>query len=53
MAQKKISELPVIDDDRRPVGLIDITDLVGFERTNVQGPKSKVQSRLRLLTPDS
>jgi arabinose-5-phosphate isomerase len=52
MAQKKISELPVIDDDRRPVGLIDITDLVGFERTNVQGPKSKVQSRLRLLTPD-
>jgi arabinose-5-phosphate isomerase len=52
LAQKKISELPVIDDDRRPVGLIDITDLVGVERTKVQGPKSKVPSRLRLLNPE-
>jgi arabinose-5-phosphate isomerase len=30
MAQKKISELPVVDGDGRPVGLIDVTDLVGL-----------------------
>jgi len=29
MAQRKISELPVIDPQGRPVGLLDITDLVG------------------------
>src|SRR5262249_42482759 len=27
----KISELPIIDDDGRPVGLIDVTDLIGVE----------------------
>lgn len=30
MAERKISELPVIDADGRPVGLIDITDVVGM-----------------------
>jgi arabinose-5-phosphate isomerase len=30
MAQRKISELPVVDGDRRPIGLIDITDVVGL-----------------------
>jgi arabinose-5-phosphate isomerase len=30
MAGRKISELPVVDDQRRPVGLIDVTDLVGL-----------------------
>jgi arabinose-5-phosphate isomerase len=29
MAERKISELPVLDAQRRPVGLIDITDIVG------------------------
>ena len=29
MARSKISELPVVDDEGRPVGLIDITDVVG------------------------
>ena len=53
LAQKKISELPVVDQEHQPMGLIDITDLVGVERTSVHGPKSKVPSRLRLLTPDS
>ena len=28
MSQKRISELPVIDDDHRPLGMLDITDLV-------------------------
>jgi arabinose-5-phosphate isomerase len=27
----KISELPIIDDDGRPVGMIDVTDLIGAE----------------------
>lgn len=30
MAERKISELPVIDDASRPCGLIDITDVVGL-----------------------
>jgi len=30
MAQRKISELPVVDDNGRPVGLIDVTDVVGL-----------------------
>lgn len=30
MAQRKISELPVVDEADRPVGLIDITDIVGI-----------------------
>jgi len=29
MARRKISELPVVDADGRPVGLIDVTDVVG------------------------
>ena len=30
MAERKISELPVVDAGGRPVGLIDITDVVGL-----------------------
>jgi len=30
LADKKLSELPVIDDQTRPVGLLDITDLIGM-----------------------
>jgi len=30
LAQKKISELPVVDDDHRPCGLLDITDVIGL-----------------------
>jgi arabinose-5-phosphate isomerase len=30
LRRHKISELPVVDDDRRPVGLLDITDLLGL-----------------------
>ncbi len=30
MAERKISELPVVDDRGRPVGLIDVTDVVGL-----------------------
>ncbi len=30
MASRKISELPVVDADGKPVGLIDVTDVVGL-----------------------
>lgn len=30
LAEKKISELPVIDADGRPIGLVDVTDVVGW-----------------------
>ena len=29
LRRHKISELPVVDADGRPVGLLDITDLIG------------------------
>lgn len=54
LADRKISELPVVDDDHRPVGLIDITDLVGaMPDTKAQGSKIKVQSHLRVLNPEN
>ena len=39
----KISELPVLDDDGRPVGLLDITDLIGFlpVETEAQGEPAR------------
>ena len=30
LQQRKISELPVVDEQGRPVGLVDITDLIGL-----------------------
>lgn len=30
ICSRKISEIPVVDEDRRPIGLIDITDVIGF-----------------------
>lgn len=30
LSENKLSELPVVDDDRRPLGLIDITDVIGL-----------------------
>ena len=53
LAERKISELPVVDVDGRPVGLIDITDVVAIGPPG-QGPgaKFKVPSRLRILNPE-
>jgi arabinose-5-phosphate isomerase len=31
MQRFKISEIPILDDDGAPVGMVDVTDLVGFE----------------------
>jgi arabinose-5-phosphate isomerase len=30
LSSRRLSELPVIDRDHRPVGLIDITDVIGL-----------------------
>lgn len=30
LSERKISELPVVDENRRPIGLIDITDVIGL-----------------------
>lgn len=40
LAERKISELPVVDDDRRPVGLIDVTDVVGWAPVSTPSPSS-------------
>jgi arabinose-5-phosphate isomerase len=54
LADRKISELPVVDHDHKPVGLIDITDVVGASpEAKASSSKFQVPSRLRLLTPDS
>ena len=41
MAQRKISELPVVDGDGRPVGLIDVTDVVGLFPQKAEGEPAK------------
>lgn len=40
LADRKISELPVVDDDGRPVGLIDVTDVVSLLPEPVAESKS-------------
>jgi arabinose-5-phosphate isomerase len=53
LADRKISELPVVDHDHKPVGLIDITDVVGVSpEAKVPGSRFKVQSQLRILNPE-
>ena len=37
MAERKLSELPIVDDDGRPLGLLDITDLVGRDLGSTGG----------------
>ena len=36
MRQRRIDELPVVDDDDRPIGLIDIQDLVVLRMLDVE-----------------
>ena len=46
---RKISELPVVDEDGRPVGMLDITDLIGLDAEAEAGERRPV---LRVLGPD-
>jgi len=42
LRQRKISELPVIDADGKPIGLIDITDLIGLVPAEEAAPVALV-----------
>lgn len=43
LRERKISELPVVDEDGRPVGVLDITDLIGLDPTAAdQSPQLRV-----------
>jgi arabinose-5-phosphate isomerase len=37
MSQRRISELPVVDSEMRPLGLLDVTDLVSLSESS-RGP---------------
>jgi arabinose-5-phosphate isomerase len=50
MRAHKISELPVIDDDGRPVGLLDVTDLIGADSKGEAGPESATVRVLNRLS---
>ena len=45
LGRRKISELPVIDTDGRPIGIVDITDLIGLVPAE---ERSSEPERLRL-----
>jgi arabinose-5-phosphate isomerase len=45
LRRHKISELPVIDADGRPVGLLDITDLIGVMPAEDPAPVSATEPR--------
>lgn len=62
MSRRKISELPVVDQDGKAVGLIDITDVVGLKpaeevqnsKVQVSGLRSSRRSdTLRVVDPNS
>lgn len=47
MAERKLSELPVIDADRKPVGLLDITDLMSDQPSaTISGDSTSTDSKL-------
>jgi arabinose-5-phosphate isomerase len=52
MAERKISELPVVDDEGRPVGMIDITDVVSMipESTPLAEPPRAIKAPKMLQT---
>jgi arabinose-5-phosphate isomerase len=40
LSQLRISELPVVDDHQRPLGMIDITDLIALGEMHSPGQSS-------------
>lgn len=53
MAERKISELPVVDAGGRPTGLIDVTDVVGlFPQLEDQTPTDSTDRPYRLVCDD-
>jgi arabinose-5-phosphate isomerase len=47
---RKISELPVVDEDGRPVGLLDITDLIGLDP---ETEAKETRPVLRVVEPEA
>ncbi len=45
MRNRKVSEVPVVDAENRPIGMLDITDLIGMER----GSATSSRPALRLF----
>src|SRR5208283_5721487 len=52
MAQQKISELPVVDGHGRPVGLIDVTDVVGLFPQKAEGEPLVQTPPIRLVVSE-
>ena len=53
MADRKISELPIVDERRRPTGLIDVTDVVGlFPQLDESSPATVADASYRLVRDD-
>lgn len=53
MAERKISELPVVDDRGRPKGLIDVTDVVGlFPQLEDRAAADRIDNSYRLVCDD-
>lgn len=48
LRRHKISELPVIDEGGRPVGLLDVTDLIGSMSELVKGEEQPVPTSYRI-----
>jgi arabinose-5-phosphate isomerase len=46
MRRHKISELPVLKDDGEPVGLLDVTDLIGFVPAESAGEPPRSRARI-------
>jgi arabinose-5-phosphate isomerase len=47
MVQRKISELPVVDMADHPIGMIDITDVLGLEHAAASSAKAKLEQSTR------
>jgi arabinose-5-phosphate isomerase len=52
LAERKISELPVVDREGRPVGMLDVTDLVGTARDNATSAPAATPPKFRLFSGD-
>ena len=53
MAERKISELPVVDADGQPHGMLDITDIVGLFPQSEIAAKSAQPATLPIPRPKS
>ena len=54
MVQNKISELPVVDAEDKPLGMIDITDILGIENDAANAlPRNATESRAESSVEDN